>query len=90
MLAFERGEGPQLVTTTRLVSYSASMDEDEFYDDEEINDDDGPREFHLTRNQREMLHRPSSDWKECKRGEKCFNAITLDLDDILHKHGVVQ
>lgn len=44
------------------------------------------KERHLNQEERADNHRPASDWKECKRGEKCYNAVSLEVTDIVKKH----
>ena len=40
---------------------------------------------HLTKPERDMLHKPASDWCETGRGEVCKSACTLEIDDIIIK-----
>ena len=46
------------------------------------------KQRHLTKGERDTLHRPLNDWKETPRGEVCINASSLPLEDILTKHKV--
>ena len=41
---------------------------------------------HLTKHEREGLHKPARDWKETPKGDVCKNACTLEVEDILSKH----
>lgn len=43
------------------------------------------REHHYSREERDDMHNPATDWCETKRGEKCINACSLVIDDILSK-----
>lgn len=41
------------------------------------------KERHLTKAERQALHRPKSDWIEGKRGEECRAACELKVDDLV-------
>lgn len=47
------------------------------------------KERHLNQDERAAKHNPATDWREYKRGEKCFNASSLDVSDIVTKHGAL-
>lgn len=38
---------------------------------------------HLSKQERDMLHNPASDWCETNKGEVCKNACTLEIADLL-------
>ena len=38
---------------------------------------------HLTKQEREVLHKPASDWVETQRGETCKNACSLEISDLV-------
>ncbi len=40
---------------------------------------------HLQRDERQMLHKPKSDWCETVRGEVCKAAHSIDVKDIIVK-----
>lgn len=41
---------------------------------------------HLSKNERDYLHQPKTDWCQTTRGEECRSACTLVVDDIVSKH----
>lgn len=41
------------------------------------------KERHLTKAERQALHRPKSDWIEGKKGEECRAACELKVDDLV-------
>ena len=43
---------------------------------------------HLDKGERENYHRPGNDWRATKRGDACYSAVTLQVDDLLSKHKV--
>ncbi len=45
---------------------------------------------HLTREEREALHNPQSDYILTSKGEVLRNACTLDVRDILEKRGIIK
>jgi len=44
---------------------------------------------HIPKRERDRLHKPQSDWRESKLGEKCYNSSSLEIEDILDKRGLV-
>lgn len=40
---------------------------------------------HLSKQERDMLHNPASDWCETNKGEVCKNACSLEISDLLDK-----
>lgn len=47
------------------------------------------KDRHFNDIERAEMHKPESDWEECGRGEKCVNASSLDVSDIIKKHKLV-
>lgn len=45
---------------------------------------------HLTKEERDILHRPVSDYVQSKTGEVCKNACSLPIEDIISKHKLVK
>lgn len=41
---------------------------------------------HLDRDERQLLHKPDTDWVATKRGDKCRNSVTLEIEDIVRKY----
>lgn len=43
---------------------------------------------HLNKSERDILHRPKSDYCNTKRGKVLKNSCSVKIDDIVDKHGV--
>ena len=45
------------------------------------------KQRHLNKNERARYHLPKPDWKETPKGEVCKNSSSLEVEDIISKHG---
>lgn len=43
---------------------------------------------HLRKEERDRLHKPGSDWLDTPRGDACYSATTLPIEDIVKKFAV--
>lgn len=43
---------------------------------------------HYTQEERQLMHNPVPDFVQSKRGEILKNSCTLDISDIINKHGI--
>lgn len=41
---------------------------------------------HLTKNERDALHKPTSDWTDTVRGDRLKSFSSLQVDDIISKY----
>lgn len=44
------------------------------------------KERHLTKNERDLFHKPLNDWHDSKKGDVLKSASSLEVEDIIRKH----
>ena len=86
--ALNRAMTQRIRSAERIFEEEFDMQDEMFLGKTTSNNKKRMKERHFNQEERQANHNPGNDWCESKRGEKCYNSVSLEVADIISKHEV--